>query len=250
MFRVFVEPKKLLQLLYIIWVVWTITDCVRRREHNFWIVIVLLFPGIGPLLYWAWTRDWIGKLTMAGERRRATRGPSPRVVWDVAGADTPAALQKKGALLVERGEYEAAVHVLEDLLAREGPSAPNEVHYNVALAYKALGRFRDARDQLSLVVGDDPKYRTGQAFLELADCHFQMGDEARARDLFRQLLNVVRFPEARYKYGILLDRAGNRDEAVEQMRLLLNELDEAPAFHKRNNRRFRKLAKQYLKRHG
>ncbi|KPL12902.1 hypothetical protein AMJ85_00910 [candidate division BRC1 bacterium SM23_51] len=250
MFRVFVEPKSLVIVVSVVLVVWAISDCVRRRHHPFWIVIIVLFWYlVGPLLYFAWTRNWIGQFTHASEAARARSG-GPRVAWDSAGEGTPAALQKRGAQLLRRGRYKEAIEVLEGLLEREGPTTPLEVRYDIALAYKALERYRDARDQLSLVVGQDPKFRTGRAFLDLADCHFQMDDEQQAMNLFQQLLRVIRFPEARYKYGILLDRAGKAAAAAEQMRLLIGELDTAPEFHRHNNRRFARLAKKYLRAHG
>jgi len=225
-------------------------DCLRRREQLLWIVFIVIFQFFGALLYFAYTYNLLGRLGAVGagvrrEPRRAAR------VWDVpAGDGTPAQLQVQGARLVSRGQHKEAIAVFEQLLDREGPHVPLDARYNLALAYKAVGRWRDARDQLSLVVGEDPRFRAGQAFLELADCHYQMDDNMQARNLFEQLLRIIRFPEARYKYGILLDHMGNQRAAAEQMRLLLGELDAAPEFHRRNNRRYAKLAKRYLHNHG
>jgi hypothetical protein len=247
MFRVLIDPKGLFYVLYILLVVWTVADCIRRREHGFWIVLVILLPFVGPLMYWAFTRDWVGKLTLASQG--GSWGGKRARVYEVTGEDTPAALQKKGGQLLREGRHEEAVEVLEEALGREGPHAPLDLRYKIALGYKALGRFRDASDQLSLVVGDDPKYRAGQAFLELADTHQQMGDHGRARKLFDQLIRTIRFPEARYRYGLLLDQTGDQTAASEQMRQLLDELDTAPEFHRKNNRRFARLAKRYLRSH-
>ena len=244
------NPRTIFVIVCILWVIVSIQDCLRRREHPFWIVILVVFwPGVGPLLYWAWTRDWIGRLSRAAAAGGGTRR-GRAAVWDVVGADTPAALQQRGATLVRRGRHAEAVEVLEDLLSREGPRAPQEVRYDIAMAYKALGRYRDARDQLSLIVGEAPRYRVGQAVLELVDCHIQMDGEDRARSLMEQLLRIVRFPEARYKYAILLDGAGEKSAAVEQMNLILSELDDAPEFHRRNNKKYARMAKRYLRNHG
>lgn len=249
MFRVLIEPRSLFYVACVILVVYTISDCLRRREHGFWIVIILLFWfGLGPLLYLAWTRDWIGRLSRAAAAGAAHRG-GPEVAWDARSMATLAALQQRGAVLVRRGRYKEAVEVLEEVLEREGPAVPLEVRYDAAMAYKALGRHRDARDQLSLICGEEPKFRAGQAFLELADCHFQMDDEDQARNLMAQLLRFIRFPEARYKYAILLDRAGETSAAVEQMNLILNELDDAPEFHRRNNKKYARMAKRYLRKY-
>ena len=235
--------SRYLWIIEFILVVWAISDCLERRESRFWILVVIVFPIAGALLYFTYTRNWLGRFRWAmvmGHSRAGDAG-------DVVGEGTPAALQRMGDALVRRQRYPEAVAVFERLLESEGPSVPPEARFDIAMAYKALGRFRDARDQLSLIVGQDPGFRAGQALLELADCHDQMQEKEQALRLFEQLLRITRFPEARYKYGMALDRAGQTGEAAEQMRHLLEELEGAPEFHRKNNRRFAKLAKEYLR---
>jgi len=234
--------SRYLPVLHVILAVWAITDCVHRRENQFWVFVVLVFPIFGPLLYFAWTRNWLGRALWAMATGRAGRDCDAEIV----GEGSPAALQKRGSALVRRGHYKEALESFEKLLEREGPAVPVDARFEIAMAYKAVGRHRDARDQLSMIVGENPKFRTGQAFLELADCYSETQDDAQALTLLEQLLRVVRFPEARYKYAILLDRMGRTDEAAEQMKQMLDELDSAPEFHRKNNRRYAKLARQFL----
>jgi len=229
--------------LNVILVVWAIADCLKRRENFFWIFIIVIFEMLGALLYFAWTRNWLGRISWATVSHRS----GTDYAGDVVGEGTPAALQRQGAALARRGRYDEAVEVFERLLEREGPAVPPDARFEIAMTYKAVGRHRDGRDQLSLILGDDPKFRAGEAFLELVDCYIQMKDEAQALKLLEQMLRIIRVPEARYNYGILLDRAGRKNEAAEQMRLLLEEIGSAPEFHRRNNRRFAKLARQFLK---
>ena len=232
---------RFLPVLEVILVIWAISDCLSRRENRFWILVVLIFPIGGALLYFAWTRNWLGRVSLA------TAGRGARSDWDVVGEGTPAAMQRRGSALYRRGHHKEAVEVLEDLLSREGPNVPAEARYDIAMAYKALGRYRDARDQLSLIVGDEPKFHGGEAFFELADCYEQMKDDAKAQDLYQQLLRQINLPQARYRYGVLLDRLGHKTVAVEQMKALLDDLEKSPEFHRRNNRRYAKLAKEYLR---
>lgn len=248
--QVFLKPKSLLYIGVVLLVAYAIYDCWKRKEHPFWMAIILLFApvwGLGPFLYLAWTRNWLGKMTDASDRRQSRRAEA-RIV-DVPGIDTPAALHKRAQVLIRQGKYQEAIKLLEEVLVREGSSVPHEVRFDIAAAYKAIERYRDARDQLSMIVGDDPQFRTGQAFLELADCHYQMNENKKAMDMFRQLLKYIRFPEARYKYAVLLDNEGETSAAVEQMNLLISEIDNAPDFHRHNNRKYAKLAKKYLKAH-
>jgi hypothetical protein len=231
-----------LPIIDLILVIWAIGDCVQKRHSYAWIFVVIVFPIFGPLLYFAFTRNWFGQISWAMVTGRPRAGDNE----DVVGEGTPAALQKMGIVLARRERYNEAIGVFEQLLAHEGPSVPPEARFEIAMAYKAVGRYRDARDQLSLILGDDPKFHVGEGMLELADCYDQMKDEAQALRLLEQLLRLVRFPEARYKYGLLLDRAGRAAEAAEQMSLLLNELDSAPDFHRKNNKRYAKLAKEFL----
>jgi len=235
--------SRYLWIIEVILVLWAISDCVERRESRFWILVVIIFPLAGALLYFAYTRNWLGRFPWAMVTGRAgARGPN-----DFAGEGTPAALQKMGDALVRRGRYPEAVAVFERLLESEGPSVPPEARFDIAMAYKALGRFRDARDQLSLIVGRDPRFHAGEALLELADCHGQMRETEQARTSYEQLLGLMSLPEARYRYGVLLDGLGQKSVAAEQMKRLLDDLDKSPEFHQQKNRRFAKLAEEYLR---
>lgn len=229
---------KILALVYLVLIIGAITDCARRNANQAWLFVIILFP-LGPLIYFAWTGNWLGRALRA--RRAVSDSES-----DFVGEGTPAQLQKKGAQLVRRGRHSEAVEVLEELLEHEGPAVPPKARYDIAMAYKALGRFRDARDQLSLIIGKDPEYLAGQAFLELADCFDQMGDSDKALRSYEQLLRYTRFPQARYNYGMLLDRMGRKDEAAEQMKMILHDMDKAPEFFQKDNRRFAKMAQQYV----
>jgi len=230
-----------LEIIYLILVIWAITDCLQRGQNRLWILVVIIFPLFGSLLYFAWTRNWLGRTVWV----RGAAGADAR--WDVVGEGTPAALQRKGAQLLHAGKFDQAVALLEKLLEREGPAVPPTARYDIAIAYKELGRFRDARDQLNLLVGADPKFHAGLALLELADCCEQMHDDEQARTLFEQLLQLINLPEARYRYGLLLNRIGQRSAAAEQMKLLLDELDQSPEFYRNDNRRYAKLAKEFLR---
>jgi len=148
---------------------------------------------------------------------------------------------------VRRGRHDEAVAVFEKLLEHEGPAVPSDARFDIALAYKSLGRWRDALDQLGLIVGTNPMFRSGEALLEFADCHEQLHDDRQARMAYEQLLKTSSLPEARYRYGILLDRSGEKAAAAEQMRLLLAELDQSPDFYRHQKRHFAKMAKRFLR---
>ncbi len=233
------------QILYIILVVWALTDCLRRRENGFWILVIVIIPFLGPLLYFAWTRNWLGRALQGAASRRAGAEGSD---FEPVAEDSPAALQRKGAALVRRGRFSEAIKTLEKLLEREGPAAPHEVRYHIAIAYKEAGRYRDARDQLRLIVLHDPKFLRGAAMLELADCLEQLKDDEGARKVYEQLLQMIRLPEGRYRYGMLLDRTGHTHRAVEEMQRLVSDFEQSPDHHRKENRHFFNLAKEFLKR--
>ncbi|MCX8037046.1 MAG: tetratricopeptide repeat protein [Candidatus Sumerlaeia bacterium] len=236
------------QILYILLVVWAITDCLRRRENGFWILVIVIIPFLGPLLYFAWTRNWLGR---AVQRTAIPRGAAAEGgYFDPVAEGSPAALQRKGAELVRRGRFSEAIKTLEKLLEREGPAAPPDVRYNIAIAYKEVGRYRDARDQLRLIVMENPKFFRGAAMLELADCLEQLKDDEAARKVYEQLLQMIRLPEGRYRYGMLLDRTGHTHRAVEEMQRLIRDFEESPEHHRKENRHFFNLAKEFLKRHA
>jgi tetratricopeptide (TPR) repeat protein len=84
-----------------------------------------------------------------------------------------------GAAYVRLGRYDEAIGHYRAVLARLPDQA--QVRFNLALALYKGARTAEAADELARVVEKDPANRS--ALLLLADCHLQMGDDAKVVDL-------------------------------------------------------------------
>ncbi len=123
------------------------------------------------------------------------------------------ALTNLGSALNERGQYEAAIAVLDRGLA-ENPDSWH-AHFNLGFAYAAMGQWRDAEEHLERAVALDGVNGEQYAYLSVADRN--LGKLERAEWAARQALE--REPRAlRYHYslGLILEQEGKREEAARE----------------------------------
>ena len=242
----------LIKLVFLAGIVLTtlaVSDCLKRRENISWLFIILFFwwGGIGPLIYFAYTRNWVHTLPSAGASRgRSYSSAKARAQHE----DTPQAWREFGISAFRKGCLDEAILALERVISSEGLATPLDARYYLGLAYKKNERYKDAIVQLGLIARENPKYRSGEALSELAECLAEQGDTDKALEAFERLMEVSSLPRGRYQYGVLLDRSGRHKDAVEQMQRIVREQMSAPDHVRKQNRKYVRLAQNFLTKHG
>ncbi len=109
-----------------------------------------------------------------------------RELLSPVGPAADAARRSLGALLVFRGRYESAVHLLAAAIGVEPESA--QVRYDLARALDGAGRIAEATELLGLIAADTPHFL--QAHFRLAKLLHASGDRRGAQrhlEIFREL---------------------------------------------------------------
>ncbi|MFC1601391.1 tetratricopeptide repeat protein [Candidatus Sumerlaeota bacterium] len=225
-----------------------VVDCLKRRSDLGWLFIVLVFWfWVGPLIYFAYTRDWLGKWAAlaAGQAGGSGRGAAfgPRRSATIAGDE----LLERGLRAAKRGRDRQAIKLLEQLVADEGLASPLEARYHLGLAYKRAGRNAEAVVQLSLLAREAPEHDDGQALLELADAYVLNEETDKALLAYARLCELSRLPQGRYNYAILLAQHGQQDEAATQLERLLEDAEDNPRRYQGADKKFIRLAQDFLR---
>ena len=109
---------------------------------------------------------------------------------------------------------EEAIRLYEGCL--EGPHAADAtILFSCARARFYNGDMRQCEEILAKLEKAHPKYRTEEVLLLRARVSDALGDTQRALNAYEALRNRYVGFEAKYRYGLLLDRLGRADEAQE-----------------------------------
>ena len=186
-----------------------------------WIMVILLAPVIGCLLY------YFMEIFPHSREERALRkhihdiaktlNPDGELKRRAEQVATNASVDNRAALAdecLEKGMFEEAIRLYEGCL--EGPYA-NDSHilFGCARAHFYSGHHRLAEEILARLGKSHPKFRRDEVALLHARVLEDLGDSTRALEIYAQLRDRYVGFEAKYRYGMLLKRLGRGAEADE-----------------------------------
>ena len=194
---------------------------MKTGRGAMWITIIMVFPVVGCLAY------YFLEVFPHSREERAVR----KHVRDIAKALNPdGELQRRAEDLamtasvenrlkladecLERGMFDEAIRLYEGCL--EGPHAADAgILFSCARARFYNGEVRQAEEILAKLETAHPKYRIDEVLLLRARVNEALGDTQRALNAYEALRNRYVGFEAKYRYGLLLDRLGRGPEAQE-----------------------------------
>jgi len=192
---------------------------VRSGRGAMWVTIILVFPVMGCLAYYFMevlpgsreqralrrhVRDIAKALNPDGELKRRSED-----VAETASVDNRARLADE---CLERGMFDEAIRLYEGCL--EGPHANDPaILFSCARARFYNGDLRHAEEILARLRNAHPTYRTDETDLLQARVHEALGENQRALKVYEALRGRYVGFEAKYRYGVLLEKVGRDAEA-------------------------------------
>ena len=179
---------------------------VRRRPETYWLWIILMFGGVGALIYIV-----VEVLPDAGLLRGTFQVfPRRKRIKQLEGLvlDNPSVgnYEELGDLLSRRRAVRAGARVLrQGACARASRSIP---FYRRALCELALNDFAAAAADLERVVARDPKYDYQRAAGLRAHVLAKIGQREKADALFAETLQTSTLSETQYNYACFLAAEG------------------------------------------
>jgi len=242
--------------LALVFMVWMCIDCMQRKEHFVWIIImVVLFP-VGAIAYY-FTVKAKGSTSPQSILKTVKYKNAPKEI------ETDETLQLKemigkfhkayhyeklGHVYLEQKQYDLAIPQFKEAIERDSES--NESRYGLGKAYHAMGNYSEAAETLEELVKIDKKHDYGNAILGLAECYRLAGSEDKALKTYEEVINSFGFFNALYHYANLLDQKGQKDEAINQMKSIIGSSKDLPDYKLEKERYWIDEAYKFLRKNG
>ena len=206
---------------------------VRRRPETYWLWIILMFGGVGALIYIA-----VEVVPDAGLLRGTFQVfPRRKRIRQLEGLilDNPSVgnYEELGDLYLEDGQYARAREWFDRVLARSPSIDP---FYRRALCEMAVHDFSAAAADLEQVLARDPKYDYLRAAGLRAHALVKIGEKGKADALFADTLQTSTLSETQYNYACFLAAEGRHDEAREWAERILRKKATLPDYIRRSER--------------
>jgi hypothetical protein len=217
---------------------------VRRRPETYWLWIILMFGGVGALIYIV-----VEVIPDVGLLRGSFQVfPRRKRIKELEGLvlDNPSIgnYEELGDLYLDDGQYARARECFDRVLAK---SASIDPFYHRALCEIALNDFAAAAGDLERVVSEDAKYDYQRAAGLLAHVLAKLGQRDKADALFADVLQASTLSETQYNYACFLLAEGRRDDARDWAERILRKRATMPDYIRRRERPWFRKANGLLK---
>ena len=217
---------------------------VRRRPETYWLWIILMFGGVGALIY-----IFVEVIPDAGLHRGAFQVfPRRKRIKELEGLvlDNPSVgnYEELGDLYLDDQQYARARECFDRVLAKTESIDP---FYRRALCALALDDFAAAGADLERVIAREPKYDYQRAAGLYAHVLAKLGQRDKADRVFADTLQTSTLSETHYNYACFLAAEGRRDEARELAERILRKKATMPDYIRRRERPWFRKAKALLK---
>ena len=218
---------------------------VRRRPETYWLWIILMFGGVGALIYIV-----VEVLPDAGLLRGAFQVfPRRKRIKELEGLvlDNPSVgnYEELGDLYLDDGQFARARECFDKILAKTATVDP---FYRRALCEIALNDFVAAANDLEQVMARDPKYDYQRAAGLRAHVLAKIDQPDKADALFADTLQTSTLSETQYNYACFLAAQGRNDEARELAERILRKKATMPDYIRRRERPWFRKARALVKR--
>lgn len=231
-----------------------ILHVVRTGRPMYWILIILIAPGIGSIAYFI--VEMLPELSNSPQLRNSLRSVKKNL--DPGGQIRQRERQLKlsgsvdaarhlAAELVETGKYAEAIEHYRNALTGLYAEDP-DLLLGLAKAQFGNERFVDARDTLDRLIEHNPDYRSQEGHLLYARAVEACGDMDKAREEYAAVAAYFAGAEARLRYGIFLEKNAAGAEALAEFDEIVSVAELAPRHYRKAQSEWIREARDGIKR--
>jgi hypothetical protein len=228
-----------------------IVHIMRNGSERYWIYIVIILPGAGPIAY------FFAEILPGLLDTRTSRGlaRSARTTLDRQGgvrrrlaalemADTTENRRLLAEEYVAIGRYDEAIPLYEATLVGFHADDPTLLlgYARACYGHKDPQKALDALDHLKSA---NPDFESNDGHLLYAKCLEGVGRLDEALDEFRELSAYATGEEARCRLGMLLQQRGELDAARQVFAEILTRAKRATRHYRRTEREWIEIAKRF-----
>jgi hypothetical protein len=222
--------------------VWMAVECVRRNQTQ-WLWIILVFPAVGPAIYF-FSEVVASHTFRMRPPRRASKRELDHAWAEVKRLDNSEAWTNYAHILRSRSQYREALDAAANGYERDADN--RRALYELGLAQLAVEQFSEASASLARLVEIDPGHDSGEARYALGIAYEKSGNKDAARRTLETLARTTSLPKVLFSLASLQAEAGDTGEARESLERIIHESEYVPAYHRREVRPWVRRARKAL----
>lgn len=225
-----------------------LVHCVQRRDQQ-WLWIVIFLGPLGAVVYFLSVRPPLipPQLMSLITGRPTTEGQIKEIKAKIRRSPDAILYLELGRLYIEARKVDEAVEALQKSLELESDNPAAHLFMGKALVEQK--KYKEALTHLSAAENTREKDHLIEGCRLTAICYEKLGEEKTAMEHYDKLIRAYPFSEARYAYGILLEKHNRLEEAKSQMQAIIHEAEDLPDFSLKKERVWVGRAKRFLVRH-
>ncbi len=237
---------QLTTLLYGIFWIWMLWHCLKTEpDRMLWLWVLLVIPGIGPVLYFVLRYLPSTEIRPPSFLRRWTRGAElARLETAAMRIGNPHQFIQWGDALRDVGRYESAAAAYNNALAKDALNL--QALWGAAQVAAIQKKHEQTRDWTRQILEQDPQYKFGDVSLAHGKALVELADTVAATRHFEQHVKRWRQPEAVWLLAKLLAEQGQSQPARDHLQSLLHDINGSPTAIARKSGRWKSRAKQLL----
>ena len=225
---------------------------IKTGRNLFWLWIILLIPGLGCLLYFLTQilpeMTHSRHIKRAGKGLIKTLDPQREIRQLQDELEMSDSIDNRMALAdayVNAGEPDAAIPLYERSLTGIHENDP-DIIFKLAHAFFVSKDYQKAKEILDHLIADNPDYLSYDGHLLYAKTleALHMTDDAIKE--YEKLSDSYPGEEARVRYGLLLKETGNEARARELFKETLTRIKRAPKFYLKKEKHWIEIASENL----
>ncbi len=222
-----------------------VIDTLRRQREYVWILLLLLAPPLGIILYLLnfyaiEGAGWRRLDVMFHEWRRMRQLQRQLPVNNIFAHRVELAM-----IYISQGRFLDCLKVLKPAIDQDPEDLRSQFLAGKALV--KLNRAPEATPHLEYVVQAEPFFDFGEALVLLGSAYEATGQPDQAVAMYEKLFQKFRYAEAVVRRALILEGRGDRETARRDLEQLLRESEAAPGFSRRNERLWLRQARAVLR---
>lgn len=230
-----------------------VVHLLHRHRKGGWLLLVLMLPGAGTLLYllliaWDSLLRWAGVPEPSAREQRQLADPERELHHRRASLALSDNLINRLALALaclKHGRHGESAELFASLDAGECHDDPL-VLLGLARSQFGLEKFQAAKQSLDRLMAANPSFRSETGHLLYARSLEALGEVQDALHEYQVLTSYSQIPEAHCRYALLLTNLGRPGEAKALYQSLLRALRRAPRQYARLNQQWIALAEREI----
>jgi hypothetical protein len=231
-----------------------IVHVLRTGRNTYWIFALLIAPGIGGLAYLI--VELLPDLMSNRHARSAVRSVTRTLNPGAGLRQRQRAHEFSGSIdstrhlageLVDNGRYAEAIELFRSALSGLYETDP-DLLLGLASAQFTDQQYENARQTLKQLIDKNPEFKSPDGHLLFARAVEACGDDVKALDEYRAVAAYFAGAEAQLRYGLILERLGNKEDALTEFHEIVAAADLAPRHYRKAQREWLSETRSGIKR--